>query len=177
LCKRAWFLYAAAVFALMPASAEVPSDEVSAGVRHAVLGIMSYTKWPGSPAEVRLCVVGQPGYAQTLFAGPMQFRDTRVAVDRRAVSAGSLGEQCDAIYAGPMGASERDDLHRQLVGHPVLTMTEDDPQCSGRSMFCLDIARGGAQVGFAVNLDSVARSGVAVNPRVLLLGRRRKPPS
>jgi hypothetical protein len=161
----------------MPASAEVPSDELSAGVRHAVLGIMSYTKWPGNPARVRLCVVGQPGYAQTLFAEPMQFRDTPVAVDRRAVSAGSLGEQCDAVYAGAMAAPERDELHRQLTGHAVLTITEDDPQCSGRSMFCLDIARGGAQVGFAVNLDSVARSGVAVNPRVLLLGRRRKPPS
>jgi hypothetical protein len=40
-------------------------------------------------------------------------------------------------------------------------------------MFCLNLAAGGATAGFAVNLDSVARSGVAVNPRVLLLGRRR----
>jgi hypothetical protein len=164
------------LFTLMPASAEIPSDEASAGVRHAVLGIMSYTKWPGSPARVRLCVVGQPGFAATLFAGPMQFRDTTVAVDRRAVGSGTLGEQCDAVYAGALGAAEGDELHRQLLGHAVLTITEDDPQCSGSSMFCLDIARGGAQVGFSVNLDSVARSGVAVNPRVLLLGRRRKAP-
>jgi hypothetical protein len=162
------------LLALLPAHAEVGSDEISAGVRQAVLGIMSFTRWPAPITRVRLCVVGQPGYAGALFGTPMQFGDTPVAVSRRAVQSGDLGGQCDAVYAGAMADAERETLHRQLLGHPVLTMTEDDPQCSGHSMFCLDTAGAGAHVGFGVNLDSVARSGVAVNPRVLLLGRRRK---
>jgi hypothetical protein len=171
--------YVACLYALVPALAEVPSDDTATGVRQAVLGIMSYTKWPGSPTKVRLCVVGQPGFAEALLDSPMQFGATQVEVDRRAVEGGGLGDRCDAVYAGAMEAPERDALHRQLVGHAVLTMTEDDPHCSGQTMFCLDIAqtgaRAGSPVGFSVNLDSVARSGVAVSPRVLLLGRRRKP--
>jgi hypothetical protein len=135
---------------------------------------MSFTRWPEPMTSVRLCVVGQPGYAGALFGAPMQFGDTPVAVSRRAVQGSDIGAHCDAIYAGALDDTEREALYRQVVGHPVLTMTEDDPQCSGHSMFCLDTAGASAQVGFGVNLDSVARSGVAVNPRVLLLGRRRK---
>jgi len=159
---------------LLPAHAEVRSDEISAGVRQAVLGIMSFTRWPAPMTTVRLCVVGQPGYADALFGAPMQFGDTPVAVSRRAVQGSELGEKCDAVYTGALADPERETLHHELLGHPVLTMTEDDPQCSGHSMFCLDTAGAGASVAFGVNLDSVARSGVAVNPRVLLLGRRRK---
>jgi hypothetical protein len=174
LWQRALVFHASLLLALLPAHAAIPSDDIAAGVRQAVLGIMSFTRWPTPTSKVRLCVVGQPGYAGALFGTPMRFGDTPVAVSRRAVQGGDLGEQCDAIYAGAMADPERETLRRQLRGHPVLTMTEDDPQCSGHSMFCLDTAGAGAQVGFAVNLDSVARSGVAVNPRVLLLGRRRK---
>jgi hypothetical protein len=39
-------------------------------------------------------------------------------------------------------------------------------------MFCLDITPQG--VSFELNLDSMARSGVRVNPRVLGLARRKE---
>jgi hypothetical protein len=160
--------------ALVPALAEVPPHDVAAGVRQAVLGIMSYTRWPTSLSRVRLCVVGEPVFAAALFDPPMQFGGTTIAIGRRAVQAGDLGTQCDAVYVGAMAAAEGEALHHELLGHPVLTITEDDPHCSGPNMFCLTTH--GLPVGFSVNLDSVARSGVAVNPRVLLLGRRRAHP-
>jgi hypothetical protein len=155
--------------------AQRPADDTSLGVKQAVLGIMSYTRWPGSRIGLRLCVVGQPRHAAALFDGQIRLGATPVAVSRNSLQASQLGAQCDAVYEGTTSAEERQLLHLQLAGHPILTITEDDPTCSGPSMFCLDTGGHDPRVGFAVNLDSVARSGVEVNPRVLLLGRRRKP--
>jgi hypothetical protein len=158
----------------VPSLAQVAASETSLAVRQAVLGIMSYTRWPERPVSLRLCVVGQPDHAASLFDGPIRLGDATVVVSRPALQGGQLGAQCDAVYAGGTNAGEQQLLRLQLAGHPVLTITEDDPQCSGPSMFCLDTAAPDGQVGFAVNLDSVSRSGVLVNPRVLLLGRHRK---
>jgi hypothetical protein len=163
------------VIVFVPALAQAPVSDISAAVKQAVLGIMSYTRWPERPSSLRLCVTGQPRYAASLLAGPVRLGDVPVNVSREALGSGQLGARCDAVYAGGTNASEWQLLRLQLAGHPILTITEDDPQCSAGSMFCLDTAGPDAQVGFAVNLDSVARSGVQVNPRVLLLGRRRKP--
>jgi hypothetical protein len=157
-----------------PAFAEMPAIDVSAGVREAVLGIMSYSRWPQPPPALRLCVVGQPDYADALFAGAMQVGKTPVDVSRKALRTGDISGQCDAVYTGGIDAAERRSLRPQLASHPILTITEDDPTCSDGSMFCLDTSGTGAHVGFAVDLDSIARSGVQVNPRVLLLGRRPK---
>jgi hypothetical protein len=156
------------------ACADTPPSEVAVGVKQVVMGIMSYTRWPEQPPTLRLCVVGEPGYATALFAGGMQIGKTPVAVSRNPRLSGDISAHCDAIYAGPMAQTQRLSLRKNLAGHPVLTIAEDDPPCVGGSMFCLDLTRPGTTTGFAVNLDSVARSGVAVNPRVLLLGRRPK---
>ena len=158
----------------MPALAQLPASQTALGVKQAVLGIMSYTRWPKTPISLRLCVVGQPIYAAALLDTPIRLGDAPVAVSRATVQTGQLGTHCDAVYAGRTNGPDLQLLRQQLAGHPVLTITEDDPQCSGPSMFCLDTAAPDGQIGFAVNLDSVARSGVQVNPRVLLLGRRRK---
>jgi len=159
---------------IVSAAADQPPADISLGVRQAVLGIISYTRWPQKPATQRLCIVGEPAHAGALFDGPMRIGGTPLLVTRNALEAGQLGQACDTVLAGALTRYESDTLHRQVAGHPVLTITEDDPTCSGTSMFCLDTTGPGQQVFFAVNLDSVARSGVLVNPRVLLLGRRKK---
>ncbi len=163
------------IFILSAAADQSPAD-LASGVRQAVLGIISYTRWPRQVAAQRLCVVGQPGYAGALFGKPMQTGGTPVLVTRNALATDQIGEDCDTVYAGALSGPEAAALHRQIAGHPVLTITESDPSCSGTFMFCLDTSGAGGKVFFAVNLDSVARSGVLVNPRVLLLGRRKKTP-
>lgn len=157
---------------IVSAAADQPPADISFGVRRAVMGIISYTRWPNKRATQRLCVVGQPLHAGALFS-PTQIGDTPLVVTRRALQVGDVGDECDTVYTGALTGTETDALHRQIAGHPVLTITENDPSCSGPSMFCLDTAGKGGNVFFAVNLDSVARSGVLVNPRVLLLGRRK----
>ena len=156
------------------ALADTSPGDISSGVRKAVLGIISFTRWPVKPVTLRLCVVGQASFADALFDAPMQVGPTPVVVSRGTLRAGHAGEQCDAVYSGSLSAPDRVALRVQLAGHPVLTIAEDDRQCSDSSMFCLDTTAAGGEVLFAVNLDSVARSGVEVNPRVLLLGRRKR---
>jgi hypothetical protein len=159
---------------ILSAAADQPPADISFGVRQAVMGIISYTRWPKQLTSHRLCVIGQPDHAGALFDLPMQIGGTPVIVTRYALAADHIGEACDTVYAGALTAPESDALHRQVAGNPVLTITENDPSCSGAFMFCLDTTGAGGRVFFAVNLDSVARSGVLVNPRVLLLGRRKK---
>jgi len=177
---RSWLHVPLSLLMMVAAApAESPPAEISARIEQAVLGIISYTRWPQGPISPRLCVVGQPAHADAFFTRPMQLGDGAVTATRRAVQADHFGDECDVVYEGALAPAERLLLRRQLIGHPILTVTDSDPQCSGGSMFCLDMAgaESGGQVLFAVNLDSVARSGVQVNPHVLLLGRRRKSPS
>ncbi len=160
------------------APANPPPDGIDMRVEQAVLGIVSYTRWPQGPIRPRLCVLGEPAYAGALLAGPGPL-DGGVTVSRDGPGDAGLAARCDAVYEGTLTPSLKQSVRQLLGGHPTLTIAENDPECSGGSMFCLDIAaaRAGGQVLFSVNLDSVARGGVQINPRVLLLGRRRKAPS
>ena len=79
--------------------------------------------------------------------------------------------ECDAVYIGKLTADERSRLFASLTGHPVLSISEGDDQCTVGSLFCLRV--GDEQVSFEVNLDSVARSGVRIHPSVLQLSRRK----
>lgn len=146
------------------------SDDPALAVRQVVLDIISFTRWPGPPPALRLCVVGQAEFAGPLFAPDIHAGPVPVTASRRAANDGDLGAQCDVVYEGPLPTNERTDVIRNITGYPVLTIGEGAPGCSETTMFCLQA--GGAQVPFSTNLDAIARSGVRLNPRVLLLGRR-----
>ncbi|KAF1053352.1 MAG: hypothetical protein GAK43_01472 [Stenotrophomonas maltophilia] len=143
-----------------------------AAVTEVVLGILSYVRWPHEPERLRLCVLGATAYADGLLYGELAQADGRsLDVQRREVADPSLGSRCDGVYLGGLDAQQRGEVFRALDGHAVLSISEDDAQCSVGSMFCLDV--GATRVSFSVNLDSVARSGVRVHPSVLDLARRR----
>ena len=61
-------------------------------------------------------------------------------------------------------------LLQSTVGRPVLMIGEGQEFCTDGGMFCLQPAA--SELGFAVNLDAVARSGLRVNPRVLRMARQ-----
>ena len=151
------------------AAAALP-DDPAVPVRQVVLDIMSFTRWPFVGAELRLCVIGRPEYAGAFFQGELRAGGIPVAPQRMAYSDDRLGSGCDAVYEGPLNEAERSTVQLALSGHPVLTVGEAGPGCGPTTMFCLQVA--GMQVSFSTNLDAVARSGVRLNPRVLLLGRR-----
>lgn len=157
-----------------PCGGAAAQDDPAPAVRQVVLDIMSFTRWPEPRAELRLCVVGQPVYADAFFRGEMQVGGVGVRPQRLGAGDERLGMACDAVYQGPLTPPERESLGRNIAGHPVLTMGETVPGCIEATMFCLQVR--GATVTFASNLDAIARSGVKLNPRVLLLGRRPQGP-
>jgi hypothetical protein len=133
-----------------------------------VAGIVSYTRWPAETRSIRLCTLGQGRGVDELQASA-DLGSAQLSVQVRAVSDTALDE-CDAIYVGSLATDAARRLLRRTVGRPVLMIGEGQEFCTDGGMFCLQ--PGAPAVGFAVNLDAVARSGLKVNPRVLRIARQ-----
>jgi hypothetical protein len=159
-----------AVFAQSQTPASM-ADQRAQSVTQVVLGILSYARWPVEPAQLRLCVVGPTEYTDDLVKGTTQATGRSVTVQRLLADNPSIVGECDAVYIGKLIADERTRLFASLIGHPVLSISESDDQCTVGSLFCLRVSDD--QVSFEVNLDSVARSGVRIHPSVLQLSRRK----
>ena len=147
------------------------AEQRAQAVTQVVLGILSYARWPVEPAQLRLCIVGPTEYTDDLVKGTTQATGRPVVVRRLLADNPAIVSECDAVYIGKLTADERSRLFASLIGHPVLSISEADDQCTVGSLFCLRV--GDEQVSFEVNLDSVARSGVRIHPSVLQLSRRK----
>ncbi|WP_230681164.1 YfiR family protein, partial [Paracidovorax cattleyae] len=86
----------------------------------------------------------------------------------------ALPTACAGVYAGHLEDAEWRQLLQKVGSRPPLSISERRELCRIGCMFCLEVRQDG--VGFESNLDSVARSGVHVNPRVLQLSRRKAGP-
>lgn len=147
------------------------AEQRAKSVTQVVLGILSYARWPVEPAQLRLCIVGPTEYTDDLVKGTTQATGRPVVVRRLLADNPAIVSECNAVYIGKLTADERSRLFAALIGHPVLSISEADDQCTVGSLFCLRV--GDEQVSFDVNLDSVARSGVRIHPSVLQLSRRK----
>jgi hypothetical protein len=147
------------------------ADQRAKAVTQVVLGILSYARWPVEPAQLRLCVVGPTEYTDDLVKGSTQATGRPVTVRRLLADNPAIAGDCDAVYIGKLTGDERSRLFASLIGHPVLSISEGNDQCTVGSLFCLRVSD--VQVSFEVNLDSVARSGVRIHPSVLQLSRRK----
>ncbi|MFK0379270.1 YfiR family protein [Pandoraea sp. NPDC090278] len=141
-----------------------------ANVRQVVLGIISFTRWPTTPAKVRMCVAGNTDYARDLLAAQPSGSAPPVEAQRIAPLEPAIGSLCDVLYLGAMSDTERRQVLANLAGHPVLTISERNDSCTIGTMFCLNVDAD--RVTFDINLDTVARSGVRVHPNVLKLARK-----
>lgn len=156
----------------LPVSSNTSALDIATG--NVVVGIISYITWPEPPSPIRLCIVGQTEYANGQFLDGTKIDASRILTQHATINDSQLGADCDVVYLGAITHSDGGILQAELAGHRVVTIAEQDETCSDGSMFCLVFH--GANVAFSVNLDSVARSGVEVDPRVLLLGRWHKVP-
>lgn len=156
----------------LPATA--PQSKQAAAVAQVVLGILSYSRWPVEPETVRLCVLGATSYTDGLLDGGTQSSGLPVRARRMEIDSAELGAACEAVYIGATSQTDRQRIFDRIAGHAVVSISESDPDCAVGSMFCLDVRA--TQVGFKVNLDSVARSGVRIHPSVLQLARRKPLP-
>lgn len=151
------------------ADTSYPAEQRAVTVTQVVMGILSYARWPVESQQLRLCVIGPTEYADNLLQGSTQPSGRPVVVRRLLAGDARIPNECDALYIGTLSALERSALFSAISGHPVLSISEESDKCVVGSVFCLHISD--TQVGFEVNLDSVARSGVRVHPSVLQLSR------
>jgi len=146
-------------------------------VARTTLAILEFARWPGEPREVRLCVVGTTPYAGALLASRPVWRERGRHLSVRQRTARDVSADCDALYLGRLPEADARALHRRIAGEARITISEgrdarDADEGCDEDMFCLDL-RGRSKVGFVVNRDALARSGVRVQPGVLQLGTRR----
>ncbi|KFD23528.1 uncharacterized protein DUF4154 [Yokenella regensburgei] len=139
-------------------------------VRAIVSGIVSYTRWPALSGQPRLCVFSSSRYVSVLTgttADPQPYFPVLIHSEQEALTA-----RCDAIYFGHESPSQQIALVGKYQPKPLLTIAEQNQDCTAGSAFCLIFDAN--EVRFSVNLDVLSRSGVRVNPDVLMLARTKK---
>ncbi len=170
----ACLLVACLAWSATAARSETAAQEHVQAVTRTVIGILGYTRWPAENAVLHLCVVGTTEYA----GGLMQSSGQAVGGQRLEVRRVDLEQlkasDCDGIYAGEMSEPQWRSLLKQEAGRSLLTVSERSALCRIGAMFCL--RRLGEGPGFEVNLDSVARSGLRISPKVLQLARSKAAP-
>ncbi|MBV8250701.1 MAG: YfiR family protein [Comamonas sp.] len=172
--RWAWLLALCLAWTSPAVRAEAEAEDHVQAVTRTVLGILGYTRWPADSAVLHLCVTGATAYA----AGLMQSSGQTVGgqrLDVRRVEIEQLkATDCEGIYLGDVEEQQWRNLMRREAGRPLLTISERSALCRIGAMFCL--RRQGEGPGFEVNLDSVARSGLRISPKVLQLARSRAVP-
>ncbi len=154
--------------------AEVSAEANVQAVTRTVIGILGYTRWPHESEELRLCAVGTTEYgAGLLQSSGLVVAGRRLSV-RQVDPAQLKASECDGLYVGDMGEQQWRKLMQQESGRPLLTISERSALCRIGAMFCL--SRQGEGPGFEVNLDSIARSGLRISPKILQLARSKAAP-
>ncbi len=147
-------------------------EQVSgADVRRIVSGIISYSHWPDLNQPPVLCVYSSAHFltALTAPAGVQEkvVFNTLIIKDNQELFA----SECDAVYFGEESVAEQINAASYAIGHPLMTIAEQSPRCLEGSAFCLVFDT--HTVGFAINMEALSRTGVRVNPDVLMLARER----
>ena len=140
-----------------------------AEVAQVLFGIISYVRWPVARQEVRVCMLGTPRYGAAIVDTPASSLGQRIRV--KIPAAASVAGECDVAYLGSLPDGERESLLGQVIGKPILSVAEPGTSCTVGTMFCLRLTE--AQIGFDVNLDAIARSGLRVHPNALQIARRK----
>jgi len=158
----------AAQAAPAPASAEArrPAD-----VAQILFGIISYVRWPLARPEVRVCMVGAVRQENAIIDTPASGMGQRIRI--KIQTAAGAAAECDVVYIGSLPDVEREQLLAQVIGKPILSVSEPGTACLVGTMFCLRLVE--TQLGFDVNLDAIARSGLRVHPNALQIARRKGP--
>lgn len=140
-------------------------------------GIIHYTRWPDSGANVRICVDEQERNALSAIVRKLDdvlSNGRHVSVVSRRVDAAGAASllDCQGIYFGDGPPDRWQPLLMQLAHRPVLTVGPGEDFCSYGGVFCLERSESGVRI--KANLDAIARSGLRVNPQLLRLTQREK---
>lgn len=157
---------AAAPLLAQPIRNDATPDDRARAIAQLVGGLIGYARWPEPRGTLTICTMGATRMSGRLREAGEVVHQT-VTVREIPPGSGAGQQDCDVLYLGGMAAALRQRAIMAIHGRPVLSVTEDDPDCRSGAMFCL-IDRGDAP-SFRLNLDAVSRGTVRVDPRVLRL--------
>lgn len=131
------------------------------------LSILSYAKWnTESPV---LCVVDNNNTAKQ-FSASVKSQNSPFIV--KSISHDALKVvECDAVFFSNTSAIAEQKLINSSFKTNMLSFSTNNNECEIGSSFCLQNIKNGNTI-FKVNLDSLVRSKVHVDPRVLLLAKK-----
>jgi len=141
------------------------------GVATLTLGLLEFTRWP-NPPELLCVSAGGPQARALASALPTHPLGNRLSLREVPVD-GDLPSACDAMLFEGWADERQAQLLREHAQRPLLTLGLGAGFCSQGGSVCF--GQGPGQPAFEINTDALARSGLRVNPRVLLLTRARKP--
>ncbi|MDH5855933.1 YfiR family protein [Lampropedia aestuarii] len=139
-------------------------------LRYLVNGIIENARWPSSNANLKLCVAGSPALADNLQYTPLQNRyGTVVSQSINPQELAATLQSCSVLFIGQDTPQEiASQWVVSLHKWAIVTIWENPYECSSGTMICLYTSPAKIPT-FDVNLDSVSRSGVVLNPMVLTL--------
>ncbi|WP_052284536.1 YfiR family protein [Kluyvera genomosp. 1] len=155
---------------LVPATAASLTD-TDKSVRLIVSGIVSYTRWPSISGSPKLCIFATSQYLQALSVTAEESTLPYIPVVVRTPQE-ALVARCNGIYFGTESPEKQVELINQFQHQPLLLISERNSECIIGSAFCLITNE--PRIRFSVNLDALSRSGVRVNPDVLMLARNKQ---
>lgn len=166
--KAAFICLTACSLLLLSLSAPAQAHGKDDKADRIVSGIISFTRWPALKGAPQLCVFSSAQHI-AFPASP-----TATSLPFSVVYLNTEGDlastHCDAIYFGDQSPQKQTELLALEQDKAVLSLAENNPDCTIGAAFCLILNTDHPK--FAVNLDSLARSGVRVSPDVLLLSRK-----
>ena len=124
--------------------------------------------WPAERrAPLEVCVVGQDPFGPALDAIAGTAGDLTIEVHRHAEA--RAARACEVVFIGPSERAQLRAVLAALEGSGALTV--GDTEGFAEQGVILNFYLDGAKVRFEVNVDAARRSGVALQPRLVSLGR------
>ncbi|SPL72593.1 YfiR family protein [Acinetobacter stercoris] len=130
------------------------------------LSILSYVHWKDPTPNV--CVVDNANATTQLrnFSKQLQYNYTIGSVRLESVSK----ENCDAVFFTNTSPEVQQQFLLKNTNALILSFSTNNNDCEIGSAFCLFTTKNG-NTSFKINLDTLSRSRVHVDPRVLLLAK------
>lgn len=130
------------------------------------LSILSYAKW--NTAAPKLCIIDATMSTNQLTALRKKEKSPYLI---ETIKKEDLDKKyCDAVFFDKLSATTEQELINASLNKSILSFSSNNSECEIGSVFCLYSNKSG-NILFKVNLDSLSRSKIHIDPRVLLLAK------
>ena len=130
------------------------------------LSILSYAKW--NTMTPKLCII-EPPFSTNQFIHLIK-KDQLPYIIESIHKEDLEKKRCDAVFFDKLSAASEQELINSSLNTSILSFSANNAECEIGSVFCLYRNKNG-NILFKVNLDSLSRSKIHIDPRVLLLAK------